>query len=82
MLQIAETTGYVLVEPSERVYHLIAHGQIETALTHEADPVYQPLGAKWLTKEQLGSPIGQHCLISGADVGQRRGDCSARPRPL
>jgi hypothetical protein len=50
VLQIAETTGYFLVGPSERVYHLIARGQIESAPGHEADAVHQLLDAKWLTK--------------------------------
>jgi hypothetical protein len=50
VLQIAESTGYVLVGPSERVYHLYARGEIETAPNHEAETVHQLLDGKWLTK--------------------------------
>jgi hypothetical protein len=50
VLQIAETTGYVLVGASERVYHLVGRGQIEIAPLHEADAVHQLLDAQWLTK--------------------------------
>lgn len=31
VLQVAENTGYVLVGPSERVYHLVARKTIEAA---------------------------------------------------
>jgi hypothetical protein len=38
VLQIAETTGYVLVGASEQVYHLIGRGQIETAPSSRPTP--------------------------------------------
>ncbi|MDT7723456.1 MAG: hypothetical protein QOI21_32 [Actinomycetota bacterium] len=50
VLQIAENTGYVLVGPAERVYHLFARNDIESAPIHEAEAVHQLLDAKWLTK--------------------------------
>jgi hypothetical protein len=50
VLRIAETTGYVLVGSSERVYHVYAGKEIEIAPLHESEAVHQLLDAKWLTK--------------------------------
>ncbi|WP_037347683.1 hypothetical protein [Amycolatopsis sp. MJM2582] len=50
VLQVAENTGYVLVGPSERVYHLVARKTIEAAPRPEEEAVHQLLTAKWLTK--------------------------------
>ncbi|WP_145926777.1 hypothetical protein [Amycolatopsis orientalis] len=50
VLQVAENTGYVLVGPSERVYHLVARKTIEVAPRPEEEAVHQLLTVKWLTK--------------------------------
>ncbi len=50
VLQIAENTGYVLVGPSERVYHLVASKTIEVSPRYQEEAVHQLLAAKWLSK--------------------------------
>lgn len=50
VLAVAESSGYALVGPAERVFRVESKTDITPAPAHEAEAVHQLLDAKWLTK--------------------------------
>ena len=50
VIAVAESDGYALVGPAERVFRIESKTEITPAPAHEAEAVHQLLDVKWLTK--------------------------------
>lgn len=63
VLSIAESDGYVLVGPGEKVYRRLPRREIEAAPAHQADAVHQLLDSGWLKRG------GSHTFMCGGYEG-------------